>query len=109
MCLVALLVVGFVAYGRLQIQAFPSGMVHRWLWVGIDYPGMSPQEVDRNYRQPIEDRMRTVKNYKHIVSYSSNGWGLWMGLEFSHDADLDLAYNQMVDRLERAKMELPWT
>ena len=59
------------------------------------------------YRQPIEDRMRTVKNYKHIVSYSSNGWGLWMGLEFRPDADLDLAYNQMVDRLERAKLELP--
>ena len=30
-----------------------------------------------------------------------------MGLEFRPDADLDLAYNQMLDRLERAKMELP--
>ena len=107
MCLVALLVVGIVAYARLQVQAFPSGMQNRRLWVGIDYPGMSPQEIDRNYRQPIEERMRTVKNYKYIESWSSTGWGLWMGLEFRPDADLDLAYNQMLDRLERAKLELP--
>jgi hydrophobic/amphiphilic exporter-1 (mainly G- bacteria), HAE1 family len=108
MCLVALLVVGVVAYARLQIQAFPTGMMRASrLWVNVDFPGMSPQEIDRNWRQPIEERMRTVKNYKHIESWSSTGWGLWMGLEFRHDADLDLAYNQMMDRMERAKLELP--
>jgi len=108
MILVALLVVGIVVYDRLQIQAFPTGMMRpRRLWLNVDFPGMSPQEVDRNYRQPIEERMRTVKNYKHIESYSTTGWGLWMGLEFRPDADLNLAYNQMVDRMERAKLELP--
>ena len=107
MCLVALLVVGAVAYSRLSVQAFPSGWEWRWLWVAVNSRGTSPLEVDRNIRRPIEEHLRTVKGYRKIRAYSSTQWGLWLGLEFRQDADLDLAYNQMVDRLERAKLDLP--
>ncbi len=107
MCLVALLVVGAVAYSRLSVQAFPSGWEWRWLYVGVDRRGTSPQEVDRNIRRPIEEHLRTVKGYRRIRASSSTQWGLWLGLEFRQDIDLDLAYNQMMDRLERAKLDLP--
>lgn len=107
MCLVALLVVGAVAYSRLSVEAFPSGWEWRWLWVAVNRSGTSPQEVDRNIRRPIEEHLRTVKGYRKIRAYSSSQWGLWMGLEFRQDIDLDQAYNQMTDRLERAKLDLP--
>ena len=107
MCLVALLVVGAVAYSRLSVQAFPSGWEWRWLWVAVNRRGTSPQEVDRNIRRPVEEHLRTVKGYRRIRSSSSAQWGLWMGLEFRQDVDLDQAYNQMTDRLERAKLDLP--
>jgi HAE1 family hydrophobic/amphiphilic exporter-1 len=107
MCLVVLMVVGVVAYSRLQIQAYPSGMQWRWIGVSVDYAGASPMEIDRQIRQPIEERMRTVKGYRRIRSSSSASWGMWLGLEFREDADLDVAYNQMVDQLDRAKLDLP--
>jgi hydrophobic/amphiphilic exporter-1 (mainly G- bacteria), HAE1 family len=107
MILVALMVVGVVAYSRLLIQAYPEGFEWRWIGVEVDYEGASPLEVDRAIRQPIEDRMRTVKGYRRIRSSSSASWGMWLGLEFREDADLEVAYNQMTDQLERAKLELP--
>ena len=107
MILVALMVVGVVAFSRLSIQAYPNGMEWRWMGVSVDYAGASPMEIDRAVRQPIEERMLAVKGYRRIRSSSSASWGMWLGLEFREDADLNLAYNQMVDQLERAKLEIP--
>lgn len=105
--LVALLVVGLVSYVRLQSQAFPSGWENRWLWVGVDFPGLAPQEIDRQIRRPIEGHIRTVKGVRGFESFASSQWGLWMGVWLREDANMQLAYNQLVDRLERAKIDLP--
>ena len=107
MTLVALLVVGLVSYTRLQSQAFPSGWENRWLWVGVDFSGLAPQEIDRQIRRPIEEHIRTVKGVKGFESFASSQWGLWMGVWLREDADLRLAYNQLVDRMDRAKIDLP--
>ena len=90
MILVALMVVGVVSYSRLLIQAYPSGFEWRWIGVRVDYAGASPLEIDRAIRQPIEERMRSVKGYRRIRSSSSASWGMWLGLEFREDADLHI-------------------
>ena len=107
MTLVALLVVGLVSYVRLQSQAFPSGWKNRWLWVGVDFPGLAPQEIDGQIRKPIEEHIRTVKGVRGFESSANSQWGLWMGVWLREDANLKLAYNQLVDRMDRAKLDLP--
>jgi len=106
MCLLAMLVVGAVAYSRISVQLMPSGFTPRFLWLDIGYRDATPQETEQQIARPLEEMLRTVKGIKKIRTYSGS-WGVGAPLEFQPDADMDLAYNQIVDRLERLKPDLP--
>ena len=106
-CLVALLAVGAIAYTRIGIQAFPSGRQPRSLWVFVNDPNASPQERDEQICRPLERHLRTVKNLRRIRTSSDARWGSSVRLTFRRGTDMSLAYNQVMDRLERAKLELP--
>ena len=106
-CLVALLAVGVIAYTRIGIQAFPSGRQPRSLWVSVNDPNSSPQERDQQICRPLERHLRTVKSLRGIRTSSDSRWGSSVRLTFRRGTDMSLAYNQVVDRLERAKLDLP--
>ena len=108
MCLVALLVVGIVAYLRVPVKLFPSGFTPAFLYtsIGYDHGNSTPQESEQQLARPLEEHLRTVKGIRRIRTYSGP-WGVDAPLEFQPDTDMDLAYNQLTDRLERLKLELP--
>ncbi len=108
MCLVALLLVGIVAYFRVPVKLFPSGFTPAFLFVDIEYNhrNASPQEAEQQIARPLEELLHTVKGIKRIRTYSAS-YGVDAPIEFQPDTDMDLAYNQVVDRLERLKLNLP--
>ena len=108
MCLVALLLVGIVAYFRVPVKLFPSGFTPPFLFVDIEYNhrNASPQEAEQQIARPLEEQLRTVKGIEKIRTYSAS-YGVDAPIEFLPDTDMVLAYNQVVDRLERLKLELP--
>ncbi|MDP6041706.1 MAG: efflux RND transporter permease subunit, partial [Candidatus Latescibacteria bacterium] len=108
MCLVALLVVGIVAYFRVPVKLFPSGFTPTFLYmfIGYNHRNASPQEAEQQIARPLEEQLRTVKGIKRIRTYSGS-FGVDAPIEFQADTDMDLAYNQVIDRLERLKLELP--
>lgn len=108
MCLVALLVVGIVAYFRVPVKLFPSGFTPAFLYtsIGYDHGNSTPQESEQQLARPLEEQLRTIKGIKSIRTYSGP-WGVDAPLEFQPDTDMDLAYNQLTDRLERLKLVLP--
>lgn len=106
MCLLALLVLGVVSYQRIRVQAFASGWEHRSLYVRIRTPYTSPKEADQQIRIPLEEHLSTVKDLNRIRSWSG-GSGVRARLSFRQEVDMDLAYNQVTDRLERLKLILP--
>ena len=108
MCLVALLVVGIVAYFRVPVKLFPSGFTPAFLYIGVGYnhSNASPQEAEQQIARPLEELLRTVKGVKRIRTYSGS-YGVDAPIEFQPDTDMDLAYNQVMDRVERLKLELP--
>lgn len=107
MCLLALLVVGAVAYVRIPVKLFPSGFDPPFLWVGIYYRNATPQELEQQIARPLEERLRTVKGVEKIWTYCSSWWGVDAPMRFQNDADMTLAYNQVADQIERLKPELP--
>ncbi len=107
MCLLALLVVGAVAYSQIPVKLFPSGFDPPYLGVGIQYRGATPRELEQQIARPLEERLRTVKGIEKIWSYSSSRRGVNAHMRFRQDADMVLAYNQVVDQVERLKPELP--
>ena len=106
MCLLALLVVGAVAYLGIRVEMMPSGFTPPYLSVRISYPNATPQEVEQQITRPLEERLRTVKGIESLRTYSGS-WGVSAPIRFRQDADMVLAYNQLMDQIERLKLELP--
>ena len=108
MCLAAFLLVGVVAYSAVPLEFFPSDFTPAFLYVDIRYNhgNASPQEAEREIARPLEERLRTVKGIKKVRT-NSTPYGVSAPVEFQPNTDMVLAYNQVVDRLDRLKSELP--
>ena len=106
MCLVALLVIGSVSYMKIRLQAFPSGWEWKRLWVWVDSRDTSPKENDQEICRLFETYLGTVKNLRSMRTWAAKDWAD-ASLRFRPETDMSLAYNQVMDRLDRLKLELP--
>jgi HAE1 family hydrophobic/amphiphilic exporter-1 len=106
MAFIALLVIGVIAWYRVPVQLMPSGFELNHLWVWVPYPDGSPAETDEEVVRPIEAQLGTVPGIKHVRSNATTGYASF-AIEFHQAADMDVAYNDVVDRLERAMPDLP--
>jgi len=106
MVLIAMLVVGFVAYTRIPLTLFPEGYDWPRLFVWANYPNATPIEVEEKIIHPIEEAVAQVSRVKKIRSGSGRGGG-WASVDFIPGTDLQLAFAEMKDRLERVMPELP--
>ncbi|MCP4221534.1 MAG: efflux RND transporter permease subunit [bacterium] len=106
MILVALLVIGFIAYKRIKTDLLPAGLNSPQLWVWIPYRDANPREIEEQIVKPIEGQLKTVKNIKNIISYSRTT-NCSFRLEFAQGTNMDLAYSQVGDRLERSRPLIP--
>jgi len=106
MALTAILVVGIIIYFRITVELFPPGFTPPFLQVSIPYPNSNPLEIEEQITRPVEETLQTVRNISDINS-ESNANGSYIFIMFRQNADMDLAYNQVRDRMERALPELP--
>ena len=104
--LLAILVVGFVAYQHIPIELMPSGFSPPYMGVYIPYPNANPREVEEQIAIPVEEEVRTIPGLKNVNTYSSSN-GCWVWLEFNSGTDMDVAYDQLRDRMERVRATLP--
>jgi HAE1 family hydrophobic/amphiphilic exporter-1 len=106
MSFLALLVVGLIAYTRIPVTLMPSGMDPKFLFVWVGYPNSAPLETDDRIVRPIEEQLATVSGLREVQSTASSGQATFR-LNFWGATDMDVAYNAVTDRLERARPELP--
>ncbi|MFQ5823279.1 MAG: efflux RND transporter permease subunit [bacterium] len=106
MSLVALLVVGYIAFTQISVELMPAGFTPPFLGVWTPYPNSNPQEVEEQIAKPIEEQIQTISGVRRIETNSGNE-GCWAFIEFAQGTDMDLAYAQLRDRMDRVKAELP--
>ena len=106
MTLLALLVVGYIAFTQISVDLMPKGFVVPFLGVWTPYPNSNPQEVEEQIAKPIEEQIQTISGVRRVTSNSSSN-GCWIFIEFAQGTDMDLAYAQLRDRMDRVKAELP--
>ena len=106
MLLVALLVIGSIAYSRIKLDLFPEGMQAPYMSVYVPYQNASPKEVEEQIVKNVEGELKTVKNLKRVFSRSGSN-GCFVSMEFAQGTNMDLAYSQVSDRMERALPKLP--
>jgi len=106
MLFVALLVVGCIAWVRIPVQMMPGGFEPGFLYVWIPYNNASPTEVDEQIVTTVQAQLSTVAGISSMRTRASSG-SAGIGLEFYSSTDMDEAYNNVADRMERAMPDLP--
>ncbi len=106
MILVALLVVGAIAYTRIPLTLFPEGMEYPRLFAWAPYPNAGAIEVEKKVVRLMEEAVAQVSSVKRIQSGASRGNG-YVNVEFQKGTDLQVAFAEMKDRLDRVMPELP--
>ena len=74
MLLVAVLVVGSIAYTRIPLGLLPLGLEGQWIHVTVPYRNAGPEEVEQKITRPLEEALATVPRIDKLrtSSYGSN-------------------------------------
>ncbi|MHC5212894.1 MAG: efflux RND transporter permease subunit, partial [Planctomycetota bacterium] len=97
---------GLISYMRIPLTLLPRGLSSTWLSISLPYPGAGPAEVEDQLSRPVEEVLRTIPGISQVISFSSENFAQ-VEVEFSSQTDMDVAYGEVRDRLERVRPELP--
>ncbi|MBK6940966.1 MAG: efflux RND transporter permease subunit [Planctomycetes bacterium] len=106
MILISIFVLGVIAYSRMPLMLMPDGVTYASLEVSVSVANGSPLETVDKVTRPIEDELRTMPNVREISSTSSTDEAD-ISVRFNGDTDMDTAYADVKDRLERVRSSLP--
>jgi len=106
MTLLAVLVLGVIAYLRIPIAMFPEGLDEKRLNVYVRFPNATPTDVELNVARPIEAIVGTIPGVRSTRSYANAGF-CYVGISFQNDVDLRDAYAEVRDRMDRIMPEMP--
>ena len=105
MVMVAICVLGLFSYAKLGVEQMPD-ISFPGAWLEVRYPGASPEAVEREVVKPIEEAVNSVAGVKRITSRSGEGLGQ-MSVEFSLDADMGKAMQEVRDRVASVQSGFP--
>jgi heavy metal efflux system protein len=108
--LVLIGLIGLLAYGtyaavNLQVDAFPD-VTNVQVQVYTTWPGMSPEEVEKQVTFPIEVQLAGLPDMTELRSVSRFGYSLVTAV-FADQVDLYFARQLVLERLIAAKEKLP--
>ena len=104
--LMTILVVGGIASRNIPQELFPRGYESKFLRVHVPWRDAPAQEVLEKITLPLEEELSTIKDLVGINSYSSQR-SANVFLQFKQNVDVDVAYREVRDRIERAKLRFP--
>ncbi len=105
MVMVALCVLGLFSYNRLGVEQMPDISLPG-AWMEIRYPGATPEALEREVLKPLEEAINSVAGVKRITSRAFEGRAD-LSAEFSLDADMDRAMQDLRDRVSAVQRRFP--
>ncbi|MEK6407231.1 MAG: efflux RND transporter permease subunit [Acidobacteriota bacterium] len=105
MIILALVVVGAASYFRLGVDRFPSFDLPT-VSVRTSLPGGSPEEVESEVSQKIEEVVNTVEGIQELRSNSQQGQS-YVIATFNLERDIDVAAQDVRDRVATVIRSLP--
>lgn len=100
MMFVATLVLGFIANARIPLELMPSGFALPFFFINVVTLRAAPADVEKRVAIPVEEMLATVRNVNKLnTEVRPNSVEFFM--EFQDGTNMDVAYNQVVDRIER--------
>jgi HAE1 family hydrophobic/amphiphilic exporter-1 len=105
MMTLALIVFGVLGYQRLGVDQYPS-MEFPVLNVELSLAGASPETIESDVVDVIEEQLTTLSGVRSVRSTSHEG-AAQVTVEFSLGTDLDLMAQEVRDVIGRVRRELP--
>ena len=102
---VAISIIGLFSLSRLSIDLYPS-IETNMIMVLTSYDGASASDIENNVTKPLENFLNTVPNLKEISSDSKENISV-ITLEFNYGSDIEVATNDVRDKLDAATTYLP--
>jgi len=103
--MLALVVFGLFALLRLETDEFPD-VAPPYVTVGLIYPGASPDGVENEVLDPIEDAISGISGVKHVYGRAEDGFGL-ITIEFIFEKPLQEATQDIRDAISEIRSDLP--
>ena len=105
MMTLALIVFGVLGYNRLGVDQFPN-MEFPVLTVNATLDGATPEGIEEDVTDVLEEHLSTVEGVRNIESTSYRGASV-IKVEFELGTDLDIAAQNVRDKVAQARGALP--
>jgi HAE1 family hydrophobic/amphiphilic exporter-1 len=105
MLMSALIIFGFICFGRMGISQLPNVDLPV-IAITAKYPGAAPEVMEADVIDPIEDAMMSLEGVKAVTSMSRNGLST-ITIELNIDRDMDLALQDVQAKIAQIQLELP--
>src|SRR5262245_45762200 len=103
----AILLFGVISFTRLPVREYPD-IESPVVSITTFYRGASPQTVETEITDVLEEQLSTIEGVKLITS-SSREQGSVITVEFNLNRNVDEAANDVRDRISRIRGQLPAT
>lgn len=103
--MLSLILFGYLSLRKLPVREYPN-IDTPMITVVTQYEGASSDVVETKITQPIENALAGIDGLDNISSTSKEGKSK-IDLEFSMDKNIDVAANDVRDRINRVQNKLP--
>ncbi len=104
--LMTIVVVGIIASLGIPLETFPRGFESPALHVNVPWREAPAQAVMEKITLPLEEELSTVPGIDNLNSWTHTG-GAGAYIRFKPGTDMDVAYREVRDRMERARLLFP--
>ena len=105
MCMIAVLILGFVSLSKLAVDFLPD-MELPYITVRTEYENAGPEEVEKSVTRVVENAVATVSDINTITSTSQEGESS-VFIEFNWGTDLAVATADIREAIDGIKNSLP--
>lgn len=96
-------IAGLMAYKSMPNESFPELQIPE-IYVGIAYPGNSPELISEKITDPIEKELNSIKNVDEITSTSIDGYAS-IRVKFDFSVSPKQALQDVKDAVDKARAE----
>ncbi len=105
MLTLSLVVFGVLGFARLGVDQYPKMEIPRVNVTSV-LEGASPEVMEEDVTEILEEQLNTIEGVKRLSSKSRQGLSS-ISIEFEIGEDLDRAAQDVRDRVDRARWDLP--
>ena len=103
--MVAVCVIGIISFIGLPTNLLPD-ITYPLVKVYINWRGATPEEIEDDIAEIVEQKMATVDNLDYMESQCTEGLYTLL-VNFSYDADRDIAYQDVLAKMGLVRKNLP--